>query len=132
LTLLESIPHANLYSVAVGFGAFAIVRAMKRYAPKVPGALVALILITLIVAVFELDKKGVSVLGAIPSGLPSITLPAVPLSDSLRLLPGAMAVVAITLCEGLLLVRQYSRKHGYKADGNQVLFAYGVANLAVG
>ena len=43
-----------------------------------------------------------------------------------------MAIVAITLCEGLLLVRQYSRKYGYKADGDQVLFAYGLANVAAG
>ncbi len=87
---------------------------------------------TAIVAALHLDQRGVSVLGAIPSGLPSINLPAVPPADYLRLLPGAMAVVAITLCEGLLLVRQYSRKYGYKADGDQVLFAYGVANLAGG
>jgi MFS superfamily sulfate permease-like transporter len=72
------------------------------------------------------------VLGEIPSGLPSISLPDVAPVDYLRLLPGALAVVAITLCEGLLLVRQYSGKHGYKADGNQVLFAYGIANLAAG
>jgi len=67
-----------------------------------------------------------------PSGPPALTLPAIPAADYLRLLPGALAVVAILLCEGLLLVRSYSAKHGYKADGNQVLFAYGVANLAAG
>ena len=43
-----------------------------------------------------------------------------------------MAIVAILLCEGLLLVRSYSQKHGYKADGDQMLFAYGVANVAAG
>ena len=132
LALLESIPRANWYSVAIGLGALVIVRLLKRYAPRVPGALVALILLTTIVAAFNLDKKGVSVLGAIPSGPPALSVPAVPVADYLGLLPGALAVVAITLCEGLLLVRQYSRKHGYKADGDQVLFAYGVANLAAG
>ena len=132
LALLESIPRANLYSVAIGVGALLIVRLLKRYAPKVPGALVALILLTTIVAVFNLQEKGVSVLGSIPSGPPSLSFPVVPAADYLRLLPGAMAIVAITLCEGLLLVRQYSRKHGYKADGDQVLFAYGLANVAAG
>ena len=132
LALLESIPRANLYSVAIGLGALVIVRLSKRYAPRVPGALVALILLTIIVAAFNLDEQGVSVLGAIPSGPPALSVPAVPVADYLGLLPGAMAIVAITLCEGLLLVRQYSRKHGYKADGDQVLFAYGVANLAAG
>ena len=132
IALFESIPHANLYSVAVGLGAFVILRLMKRTLPKVPAALVALILMTVIVTVFGLDQKGVGVLGAMPSGLPSLTLPILPLADYLRLLPGAMAVVAITLCEGLLLVRNCSRKHNTRADGNQVLFAYGMANIAGG
>jgi high affinity sulfate transporter 1 len=132
LALVESVPRANLYSIAIGLGAIVIARLLKRYAPKAPGALISLILATVTVAMLNLNAKGVSVLGAIPSGLPSISWPAVPPADYLRLLPGAMAVVAITLCEGLLLVRQYSRKHGYKADGDQVLFAYGIANLAAG
>lgn len=41
-----------------------------------------------------------------------------------------MAIVAILLCEGLLVVRSYANKYGYKADGDQMLFAYGAANLA--
>ncbi len=133
LALIHSVPHANLYSVAVGVGAFLLVRLLKRFAPKVPGALVALVLLTLIVAVLDLPAKGVAVLGnTIPSGLPAPTLPAIPLADVLSLLPGALAIVAILLCEGLLVVRSYCNKHGYKADGDQMLFAYGAANLAAG
>ena len=131
LALIHSIPRANLYSVAVGVAAFLIVRLMKRYAPKVPGALVALVLLTILVAVLDLPAKGVAVLGnAIPSGLPALTLPTIPLADYLRLLPGALAIVAILLCEGLLVVRSYSNRYNYKADGDQMLFAYGAANLA--
>ena len=132
IALIESIPHANVYSVAVGLGAFVIVRLMKKYAPKAPAALIALVLMTGAVALFGLDQKGVKVLGSLPSGLPSLTLPIIPIADYLRLLPGAMAVVGITLCEALLLVRSTSRKHNTKADGNQVLFAYGMTSIASG
>jgi high affinity sulfate transporter 1 len=132
IALIQSIPHANWYSVAIGLGAFVILRLMKRYQPRVPAALVALVLMTVIVTVFGLDQKGVSVLGAIPSGLPSLILPNLPPAEYLRMLPGAMAVVCITLCEGLLVVRNCSRKHNTKADGNQVLFAYSMANIAGG
>jgi sulfate permease, SulP family len=133
IALIHSIPRASLYSVAIGVGAFLIVRLMKRYAPKIPGALVALVLLTTLVALLDLPAKGVAVLGnAIPSGLPTLTLPTIPLADYLRLLPGALAIVAILLCEGLLVVRSYSNKYGYKADGDQMLFAYGAANLAAG
>jgi high affinity sulfate transporter 1 len=131
MALVQSIPRANLYSVAIGVSAFLIVRLMKRYAPKVPGALVALVLLTTVVAMLDLPAKGVAVLGnAVPSGLPALTLPTIPLADYVRLLPGALAIVAILLCEGLLVVRSYSAKYGYKADGDQMLFAYGAANLA--
>ena len=60
-----------------------MVRLMKRYTPRVPGVLVALILMTVIVAVFSLDQKGVAVLGTLPSGLPSLTVPDIPLADYL-------------------------------------------------
>jgi MFS superfamily sulfate permease-like transporter len=131
IALVQSIPRANLYSVAIGVGAFLIVRLMKRYAPRIPGALVALVLLTALVALLDLPAKGVGVLGnAVPSGLPALTVPMIPLADYLRLLPGALAIVAILLCEGLLVVRSYSNKYGYKADGDQMLFAYGAANLA--
>jgi high affinity sulfate transporter 1 len=132
IALIQSIPHANWYSVAIAAGTFAIVRLMKRFTPKIPGPLVALVVMTSVVAAFGLDTKGVSVLGAIPSGLPTLTVPNVPLADYVRLLPACVAVVAITLAEALLLVRAFDRKYGTKSDGGQVLFAYGVANVAGG
>jgi SulP family sulfate permease len=132
VALFDSIPRANLYSVAIGVGAFLIVRLMKRYTPKIPGALVALTLLTVLVAYFDLAAKGVGVLGAMPSGPPALTLPGIPAADYLRLLPSALAIVAILLCEGLLVVRSYSSKYGYKVDGDQMLFAYGAANIAAG
>ena len=132
VALFDSIPRANLWSVAIGVSAFLIVRLMKRYLPRIPGALVALALLTVVVAVCDLNAKGVGVLGAMPSGPPALTLPAIPLVDYLRLLPSALAIVAILLCEGLLVVRSYSSKYKYKVDGDQMLFAYGAANIAAG
>ncbi len=100
IVLFKSIPYLNLYSVAVGLGTMVFIRWMKKSFPRIPAALLALVLMTGVVAIFSLDQKGIQVLGAIPSGLPSLSLPHVPLLDYLRLLPGAIAVVAITLCEG--------------------------------
>ena len=58
IALIQSIPRANLYSVAIGVSAFLIVRLMKRYAPKIPGALVALVLLTTLVALLDLAGEG--------------------------------------------------------------------------
>ncbi|MBK9062921.1 MAG: SulP family inorganic anion transporter [Acidobacteria bacterium] len=132
VVLIESIPRANLYSVAVGVGAFAIVRLMKRFAPKAPAALIALALTTIAVGALGLDAKGVTVLGKLQAGLPSLTVPGIPVADYLRVLPGALAIVGITMCEALLLVRSCGRRHDTKADGDQVMFAYGMASVASG
>jgi len=129
---IQSVPHANLYTVMIGVLTIVIIRLIKNFFPKLPGALIVLVLMTTVVAVFNLDEKGVGVLGAVPASLPSLSLPSLPMADWFRLMPSAMAVAAITLCEGLMLSRKYSRKYNYKADGNQVLLAFGLANIAAG
>ncbi|NTU81715.1 MAG: SulP family inorganic anion transporter [Chloroflexales bacterium] len=132
LALVAAIPRANLYAVALGVGAIVIIRLLKRFAPKLPGALIALILLTALVALFGLDQRGVSVLGAVPSGLPSLVFPQIGLGDWIALIPGALAIVGVTMAEGLLIARKYAQKYGENLDADQELFAFGAANVAAG
>jgi high affinity sulfate transporter 1 len=130
--IITSIPQANWYAVGLGVGTIIIIRLLKRYAPKLPGALIALLLMTAMVAIFNLDEKGVSVLGSMPSGLPSLTIPQIPLADYAALIPGALAICGITMAEGLLVARSYAQKYGEKIDPDQEMFAFGMTNLASG
>jgi MFS superfamily sulfate permease-like transporter len=130
--MITKIPIANWYSIAIGVGSIVIIRLLKRYAPKLPGALIALIVMTVIVAIFGLANQGVSVLGPVPSGLPSLALPQMPLGDYIKLLPGALAVCGVTLAEGLLIAKKYAQKYDYKIDPDQEMFAFGAANVAAG
>jgi len=130
--LITRIGEANLYTVAIGLGTIVIIRLLKRFAPKIPGALVALVLMTLLVAGMNLSQHGVSILGEVPAGLPSLTVPQVSISDYGKLLPGALAICGITLAEGLLVGRSYAQKGGYPFDSDQEMFAFGAANVAAG
>lgn len=130
--IITSIPQSNWYAVGLGVGTIIIIRLLKRYAPKLPGALIALLLMTAVVAIFNLDEKGVSVLGPVPSGLPSLTIPKVAFSDYVALLPGALALCGITMAEGLLVARSYAQKYGERIDPDQEMFAFGMTNLAAG
>ncbi|MFO7664441.1 MAG: SulP family inorganic anion transporter [Chloroflexota bacterium] len=132
LATLQAFTETNWYSLAIGLSTIAIVRLLKRFTPKIPGALVALIGMTLVVSVFNLTAYGVSVLGEIPAGLPRLTVPQVAFSEWVKLVPGALAIVALTIAEGLLLARRYAQSHGYKVDSDQEEFAYGMANMAGG
>jgi high affinity sulfate transporter 1 len=132
LALMASIPAANWYAVGIGVGSIVIIRLLKKYAPKLPGALIALIVMTAIVAIFNLDERGVSVLGSVPSGLPRLTIPQVELSDYVKLLPGALAICGVTLAEGLLIAKKYAQKYDDKIDPDQEMFAFGAANAVAG
>jgi sulfate permease, SulP family len=101
-------------------------------APQLPGALIALVVMTVIVAVFGLADRGVSVFGPVSEGLPRLGIPQVELGDYVRLLPGALAICGITLADGLLVGRNYAEKRDYGLDANQELFAFGAANVAAG
>jgi MFS superfamily sulfate permease-like transporter len=125
-------PTAGLYAAIVPLVVFALLASSRHLVTSPDASKATVVVLTLTVACSDLARKGVGVLGAIPSGLPTLTLPAIPAADYLKLFPGVMAIVAILLCEGLLVVRSYSSKYGYKADGDQMLFAYGAANLAAG
>lgn len=127
-----AIPEASLWSVAIGVGTIAVVRLLKRLAPQLPGALIALVLATTFVAALGLDRRGVSVLGQVPSGLPSLAIPQVAWGDIVALLPGALALCAVTLAEAPLLARRYAQKYDEPLDVGQDLFAFGAANIAAG
>lgn len=132
IATIGAIPRANLYAVALGLGTIIIIRLLKRYAPRLPGALIALVLMTAVATIFNLSERGVTVLGDIPAGLPSLAFPQLPIGDWIRLIPGALAIVGVTIAEGLLIARQYAQKYEYRIDSDQELFAFGAANVAAG
>jgi high affinity sulfate transporter 1 len=129
---ITAIPEASWWSVAIGVGTIAVIVALKRVAPKVPGALIGLVAATVVVALLGLDEKGVAVVGEVPSGLPSLALPDVSLSELVTLLPIALALCAATMAEAPLLARSYAEKRKEPFDPDQDFLAFGAANAAAG
>jgi high affinity sulfate transporter 1 len=128
--LVQAIPTANLPSVIIGVGTIVAIRLLARLAPTLPGALIALAVATVAVAVLDLDALGVAVLGPVEAGLPSITIPRVALADYGSLLPIALALCAATMAEAPLLARRYADKYTEPNDPDQDMFAMGAANVA--
>lgn len=79
---------------------------------------------------FALQEHGVTVLGTVPSGLPSLTVPDVVLSDYLDLVPGALAICGVTLADSVLVGRKYAQQHRETFDADQQMLALGAANVA--
>jgi high affinity sulfate transporter 1 len=123
----------NLVSLAIGAGSFALILLCRRWAPRVPGAVLALALSGLAVVAFGLDRTaGVAVVGRIPTGLPDLSLPVVSLADFETLLPIALVTALLSFSDTMITARAFAARNRYRIDANQELVALGVANLASG
>jgi MFS superfamily sulfate permease-like transporter len=81
---------------------------------------------------FQLDARGVKLLGEVPQGFPSLGLPAVQWQDLNELLPLALACFLLGAVETAAIGRMFTAKHGGRLDSNQELLALAGANLAAG
>ena len=126
--IVRSIPDASAASVLVGVSTIAILWLTKRFAPKLPGPLIALVIVG--GAVSLLDPGGVAVLGSIPSGLPELSFPTLGWQTWIDLFGTALAIAILTIAEGLLVASSAARRHGDDLEVNGELVAIGVANIA--
>jgi high affinity sulfate transporter 1 len=130
--LLAHLDETSGATLAVGIGALVLLFAGERWFPRVPGGLLALVLGIGVSAAFSLSQHGVAVVGAIPSGLPSFSVPHPPSSHLGTLLAGAAGMLLVVYSESLGAAQNFALKHGYEIDANQELIALGVANLGSG
>jgi high affinity sulfate transporter 1 len=123
--------RTNTASLAVGGGALAAILILKRV-PRVPAVLIAVVGATVAVALFDLAAQGVSVLGPLPSGLPSFAIPMIGLADIKPVLAGGLAVALVSFADTTVLSRAYAVRLKTPVDPNQEMIGLGAANLAAG
>ena len=123
----------NWTSCAIGVACLAIVLGFKRWWPRIPGVLVAVVAATLVVSVFDLaSTAGVAVVGPLPQGLPAFQFPSVAPGDLGTLAAGALAITLVSFADTSVLSRTFALRGGYTVDQNQEMIALGAANVAAG
>ena len=120
----------NLAALGVGAGTLILILLLKRI-PRLPGVLIAVVGAMVIVAGFDLSARaGVSVLGALPRGLPSPAFPFVQVEDWVAILMGGIAVALVSFADTSVLSRTYAARLRTQVDPNQEMVGLGLANLA--
>ena len=124
--------ETNEMALLVGAGALATILLLQRW-PRLPGVLIAVVGATVAVAAFHLTERAdVSVLGTLPQGLPTLSLPRIGVQDLGSIVMGGLAVALVSFADTSVLSRVYAAKTNTKADPNQEMIGLGVANLAGG
>ena len=130
---ITKLPETNVYALALGMGTIVLILLIRRYKPLIPGPLVALVLGILLSSLLQLNAKyGVSVVGVIPTGMASFTIPIINLSAIPTLVVGAAGIVFLAVGETLGTGRAYAAKYHYEVNADQELLAMGAANVSSG
>lgn len=128
---ISKIDLTNIYTLMIGGGAFILILALKKYYPRLPAPLIAVIIGILIIVFFK-DTKNVTLVGYIPSGLPSFGLPKIEDVKILQLIYESSGIVIISFCSLMLTNKSFASRNGYSVDPNKDFIALGVADIMSG
>ncbi len=126
-SVAHHVPETSLLTLAVAAATFAILVGMERLRPNSPAPLVAVGGAIAASWYFGLKALGVSTVGLIPQGFPSLTLPDLTLVA--QLVPGALGIALMSFTETIAAGRAFARPTDPPIDANRELVATGAANL---
>lgn len=118
-------------AAAVGIGSIAVIVAFRRWIPRVPGVLVAVVGAIVASAALDLTDR-IDMVGALPTGLPLPSFGGVDWVDVGKLIGPAAAIALIAFADTGVLSRTFAARRGDDVDGSTEMKAIGVANVAGG
>lgn len=130
-TLGSQLGDTNPVVLGLGLAALAMLVLGEKFLPNRPISLLVVVLATVVVSFTSLAGMGVATVGALPAGLPTLTLPSLRLRDVDGMLPLSVACFLLAYIEGVSAARTLAAKNDYEIDPRQELLALGAANLAV-
>ncbi len=130
--LIESISRVseiNPITLGIGLVSILLLIGIRKYVPKIPGPLIIVVFSILTVYFYQLQQAGVKIVGEVPKGLPSLSLPVFTLDAVMALLPIALAISFIGFMESIAMAKAIAAKEKYKVVPNKELVGLGLANI---
>lgn len=129
-TLAEYWHTFSPHTVAVAAGSLAILIMLRRFLPRLPGAIVAVVLGSLAVWLLGLPVETVgSKFGDIPRSLPAPHMPRIDLTMIRDLMPAALTIAVLCSIESLLSAVVADGMTGARHKSDTELIAQGTANI---
>ena len=132
-SVITHLGQASGWTVAFAVGTLGIILGFRRWLPKVPGAVVAVILSIILSGLLDASSHGVAVIGSVQGGFPPIGLPdGIDWSDVPKVLGIAFACFVLIVAQSAATSRSFAMKHGQRVDVNRDLVGLSGANVAAG
>jgi SulP family sulfate permease len=130
VSAVEHVGHASYATTALSVAVLAVIVGCKRFAPRAPGALIAVVGAIAASAAFDFAQHGIAVIGAVPGGLPSLSLPPLKLSEANQVLATAASCFIVIIAQSAATARAYANRYNERGDDNMDLVGLAVANAA--
>jgi sulfate permease, SulP family len=126
----RKLPTVHLPTLLVTILVLATVFVLRRFAPRVPGSLIAVVGATAASAIWNFAGHGIEIIGPVIGGLPHLGFPNVHWSDVLPLVSVAGSCAIMILTQSAATSRVYATRHHQKLDADQDLVGLSAANAA--
>jgi SulP family sulfate permease len=128
--VLHKLGQASWQTLLVSCVSLAVLLPLRYLAPRVPAALIVVVGAIVCSSALDLGAHGVSVVGHIPRGLPSLAFPAPSRGELLKLIPAAAGLFLVGFAGEILTARAYAGKHDQHIEAAQELLAMAGAHAA--
>ncbi len=134
--VIRGLPQAHLPTVALSASVLVFVLLLRRFAPKVPGALVAVVAAIAASAAWNFAGHGIATIGPVVGGLPHLafmgllSIRAMSRTEVELLLTVSASCAVMILTQSAATARIYAAKHYETVDENLDLYGLSAANAA--
>jgi SulP family sulfate permease len=130
--ILDALSAANPFTLAIAIGEFALLVAAERINPRIPAALLGLVIATCAVIFSRLEQHGVAALGVIPRALPIPQFPVISVDDVAELVPLTLIVAIIAMVQTAATTRSYPSDPDEPPDLDRDIIGVGAGSILSG
>src|SRR5262249_37854308 len=133
LPLLGRLGEANPFTFALGAGVLIVTLGTAQISSRIPGALIGVVGAGAVVALFHLERRGVSLLGPLSVALPRPTLPSLPATDEfIRLIVLALIVAMVCIMQTAAVASTFPSERGEPDDAARDFAGVGAGSVLAG
>ncbi len=128
--ILHRLPELTLPTVALSALVAAGILLGKRFVPRLPISLFAVVGTIAASAAFGFAEHGIAIIGPVPGGLPRLAWPDVTWSESLAVLPVAASCFVMIIAQSAATSRAFALRYRERVDGDADILGLAAANAA--
>ncbi|MEM5318084.1 SulP family inorganic anion transporter [Paraburkholderia sp. JHI869] len=130
MSVFQDLGSASYATTALSVAVLAVIIGCERFVPRVPGALIAVIGTIAASALFGFAQRGIAIIGAVPGGLPPLTMPPLRLADMDQVLATAASCFIVIISQSAATARAYANRYDERGDINVDIVGLAAANTA--